>query len=632
MSIIHNGQKMQPVAVLAVMFALFFFGKTTLCAQTHVSVPVGHAVYYILEQAETRGLCSPLPAVKPYTRAKIIEAINEILAAEPKRFGGLTDGEREVLENTRAEFTRGAAGLDIRNGKYRFDTAGKKSVRFSGELGVAMESLNSAARYTEEGKIYTGTDTWGTLFFTGDVGENFSFDVDFSAGMMKAQRVYMGEYYPYAAEVDISIENKPVYTYSQPLAFFPYTYKKNWDGFMFNLGGPITAGNMEGWPNDISIAAGMMSEMSGSVFGDMLLIRFGRIRREWGAMTPGSSLVLNGSARPFTGIEANFNPVPWFSYSSVTGVLEFDNANGKISDPAKTFQNAYSLQQVELNYHNYLHVDFGSSAVWEKRWEFGYIYPLLDNFFYQNYIGDFDNTAIFINLKGQYPGLGKLWFSFYLDEMEIASMGSSFSLDRHMFAYQAGVQGIVPVLSFTSVTLSYTKIEPYNYTHRAGIVPWYGDSPMESAYVNGGAGLGYYLLPNSDEIKVRFDTRLLPKTTSHLQYQLIRHGADYGPHQVDGSSLVSQLDPNGRNTKASLKKNFLNDGAYQWTHIIKIGADHTLRDLPFTFFGEAGAAYSYFTDISDEKYFKHAKIPMPAEGEYTKSIAYILTVGFRIFK
>jgi len=583
-----------------------------------------------------------LPAVKPYTRAKITETINEILAAEPRRFGGLTDSERAMLENFRAEFTGGTAGLDIRNGKYRFDTEGKKSVRFSGELGVAMESLNSAARYTEEGKTYTGTDTWGTLFFTGDVGENFSFDVDFSAGMMKAQRVYMGEYYPYAPEVDTSkIENKPVYTYSQPLAFFPYTYQKNWDGFMFNLGGPITAGNMEGWPNNISIAAGMMSEMSGSVFGDMLLIRFGRIRREWGAMAPGSSLVLNSSARPFTGIEANFNPVPWFSYSSVTGVLEFDNASGKIgdstgkiNDPAKTFQNAYSLQQVELNYKNYFHIDLGSSAIWEKRWEFGYIYPLLDNFFYQNYIGDFDNTAVFMNIKGQYPGLGKLWFSFYLDEMEIASMGSSFSLDRHMFAYQAGVQGIVPVLSFTSVTLSYTKIEPYNYTHRAGLVPWYGDSPMESAYVNGGACLGYYLLPNSDEIKVRFDIRPLLRTASHLQYQLIRHGADYGPHQVDGSSLVSELDPDGRNGKhVSLKKNFLNDGAYQWMHIIKIGADHTLRNLPFTFFGEAGVAYSYFTDISDEAYKKYSPAGnITAAGDYLTSTAFIFTVGFRIFK
>jgi hypothetical protein len=644
MSIIHNGQKMQPVIVLAVMLALSFFGKTALCAQTHVSVPVGHAVYYILDQAETRGLCPPLPAVKPYTRGKILELVNEILAAEPKRFGGLTDSERSILENFRAEFTDGRAGLRLRKGLYRFDSEGKDSVRLAGDVGVNMESLNSAARYTEKGTTYSGTDTWGTFFIRGDVGDHFSYDVDFSAGMMKAQRVFVGTYDLYATELEKKDPNDPnkeyinrrVETYSQPLAFFPYTYQKKWDGFMFNLGA-IEAGNMEGWPNDTSIAAGMMSEMSGSMFGDTLLIRFGRIRREWGAMTPGNSLVLNSAARPFTGIEANFSPVSWFAFSSVTGVLEFDNVGG-IKEPAETFQNAYSLYQVELNAKNYFHLDFGSAAVWPKRFELGYIFPLLDNFFYQNYVGDFDNTAIFLNIKGQYPGLGKVWFSFFLDELEIGSMKRSFELDRHMFAYQTGVQGIVPFLSFTSVTLGYTKIEPYNYTHTRTYLPWYGNNLMETAFVNGGAGLGYYLPPNSDEIKVRFDMRPLSRTATHIQYQLIRHGADYGRHQVDGSSLVSELDPKGRSDKASLQKNFLHDGAYQWMHVVRIGADHSLKRLPFSFFGEAGVAYSYFTDISNEEYARYAPTPdgqdprSPALGDYLKSTAFIFTVGFRMFK
>jgi hypothetical protein len=646
MSIIYKCQKMQPVIALTVMLALFFFGKNVLCAQTHVSVPVSHAVYYILDQAEIRGLCPPLPAVKPYTRGKILEAINEILAAEPKRFGGLTDSERAILESARAEFNRGAAGFDPRNGMYRFDTAEKKSVRFSGNVGVALESLNSAAWYKGQGKTYLGTDTWGTFYVEGDVGEHFSFDVNFFAGIMKAQRVELGTYDTYATQLKREpVEgyvNQRISTYSQPLAFFPYTYQKNWDGFMFNLGGSMDAGNMEGWPNNISIAARMESEMSGSVFGDMLLIRFGRIRREWGSMVPGSSLVLNGAARPFIGIETSFNPISWFAFSSITGILEFDNANG-IKEPAETFQNAYSLEQLELNYKNYFHIDLGSTAVWAKRMELGYIFPLLNNFFYQNFIGDFDNMAIYLNLKGQYPGLGKLWFSFFMDEMEISSMTSAFVLDRHMFAFQAGLQGIIPFLPFTSITLGYTKIEPYNYTHTRNFVPWYG-SAMEGAYVNSGACLGYYLPPNSDEIKVRFDIRPLTKTAAHVQYQMIRHGADYGPHQVDGSSLVSELDPDDRSEKASLRKNFLKDGAYQWMHIIKIGADHTLKKFPLTFFGEAGVAYSYFTDISDEKYALYNPAPVdgrndssspryrPLTGDYLTSTAFILTVGFRMFK
>jgi hypothetical protein len=117
---------------------------------------------------------------------------------------------------------------------------------------------------------------------------------------------------------------------------------------------------------------------------------------------------------------------------------------------------------------------------------------------------------------------------------------------------------------------------------------------------------------------------------------LIRHGADFGPHQVDGSSLFSELDPSGRDKKESLRKDFLNDGAYQWMHIMKIGSDHKLTSLPITIFGEAGLVYSYFTDISDAEYSNYhpeGKTQRPtAIGEYLSSTAFILTLGFKVFK
>ena len=629
----------------AFVFAFFLFMRSPIFAQTHVSVPVGHAVYYILDLAEARGLCSPLPAVKPYTRGRIVEAINEILNAESsntRRFGGLNDNERKILENVREEFSRENKGLNLLKGKYVFDTVGKLGIRFSGDFGVSVESLNSAAYYTGENNFYFGTDTWGTLFVKGDVGEHFSFNVDFSAGLMRAQRRYLGEYNTYASELEedeqSSYVNRRLDMYSQPKAFFPYTYQKHWDGFMFSIG-DIGAGSMKSWPENLYIAASMLGELSGTTFGDMLLLRAGRFQREWGGMVPGSSLALNAAARPFVALEAIFNPISWFSFSSMTGVLEFDNAEN-IKGSALTFQNAFSIQQLELNYKNYVHVDFGSTSVWAKRFELGYLFPLLDNFFYQNYIGDFDNMAIYLNLRARYPGLGGVWFSFFLDELEVSSMSQAFDRDRHMFAWQAGLQGVVPIIPFASFTLGYSKIEPYNYTHVRQYMPWYdsANGPMETAYINNGVSLGYYLPPNSDEVKLRLSVHPLLKTSGFWQYQLIRHGADYGPHQVDGSSLVSELDPSGRSEKASLKKYFLKDGAYQWMHIIKIGADHRLGSLPITVYGETGIVYSYFTDISNEEYSKYNPTSQgttprsPALGEYLTSTSYILTLGFRIFK
>lgn len=636
---------MQPVIIIAAIVFFFFAGVSSLCAQTHISVPVDHAVYYILDQAETRGLCPPLPAIKPYTRAKIVEVINEILAAEPKRIGGLNEAERRILENARAEFSPGVVGFDPRKGTYRLQMDGK--IHFSGNFGISLESLNSGAMYKEDNKTYLGTDTWATFFLNGDIGRQFSYNMDLSGGIMRAQRTVLGTYDTFASQLMVPEDNEMkdqyinqrVYTISQPLAFFPYTYQKRWDGFMF---GPslssMSSSGMERWPEKYNIAAAMLGELTGSVFADMLLIRFGRFQREWGAMVPGNSLILNAAARPFLALETIFSPIPWFSFSSMTGILEFNNAGGNKS---YNFQNAYSVSQAEINYKNYFHFGFGSSAVWAKRLEFGYLFPLIDNFFYQNFVGDFDNVALHLNLKGQYPGLGKLWFSFFLDELEISSMSGMFKRDRHMFAYQAGLQGIIPNLPFASFTASYTKVEPYNYSHQRIYMPWYSrdQGPMETAYVSNGVSLGHYLPPNADEIKLRFDIRPLLQTSSHFQYQLIRHGADFGRHQVDGSSLISELDPEGRGEKASLRKNFLKDGAYQWMHIIKVGASHSFRGLPITIFGETGAVFSHFTDISDAEYAGYSPTPLdgrneifpPIVGEYFKSTAFILTLGFRIF-
>ena len=69
---------MRKFAIL-IVFAVSLIGKNLLYSQTNVSVPLDNDVYYILDLAEARGLCAPLPAVKPYTRAKVLETINEIL-------------------------------------------------------------------------------------------------------------------------------------------------------------------------------------------------------------------------------------------------------------------------------------------------------------------------------------------------------------------------------------------------------------------------------------------------------------------------------------------------------------------------------------------------------------------------
>jgi hypothetical protein len=220
-----------------------------------------------------------------------------------------------------------------------------------------------------------------------------------------------------------------------------------------------------------------------------------------------------------------------------------------------------------------------------------------------------------------------------------------------MYAWQFGASALLPRLPFASLQMRYTKIEPYNYTHLREKMPWYGDTPMITSYTNSGKSLGYYLPPNSDELLLRFETMPSALSSLNFQYQMIRHGAEYGRSAVDGSSLQSELDPSGRDTKSVLKKSFLQDGAYQWQHVLKIGGDYRFPKTPVQVFAEAGVVLSYFTDIDgpdvsvtladgtpvtvnknanfgDGRSHNYSVIDT---AEYPKSNTFIASIGVRIF-
>ncbi|MDR1948042.1 MAG: hypothetical protein LBQ38_01490 [Spirochaetaceae bacterium] len=356
--------------------------------------------------------------------------------------------------------------------------------------------------------------------------------------------------------------------------------------------------------------------------------RLGRLEREWGNSAFGSSLALNSQARPFLGIEGSFTPFDWFGFSALTGILEYYNEKG-IKESAWTNQNAFATSMLEFKYKNYFYFDLGESVIWTKRYELGYLSPFTNHIFYQNNIGDFDNVSMFINLKGQYPGLGKVWVSLFWDEAFWVK--NAFESDGTMIAVQAGTTISLPVLAFSSVKISYTKVEPYCYTHNRNLVPGY-TSPMETAYTNNGVGLGYYTPPNSDELLMRLETMPVPSLVTSFQYQMIRHGADFGPGAVDGSSYRSELDPDGRGEKPVSKKFFLHDGAYEWLHVLKAGVEKTFTKVPLRLYGEAGVVFSYFTNIDgDANQGYSSPYHIVDEAPYAKATNVIVTVGVKIF-
>ncbi|MCL2044552.1 MAG: hypothetical protein FWG89_10475 [Treponema sp.] len=613
---------------ISLSISLFAFLCISVFAQTHSSVSMGNQVYYILEQAELRGFCSPLSGVRPYTQSVVIGKINEILNSE--NAGKLNITERQILRQYIDQFAKPAPGLDWQRGAYYGEVAiGRNNTLLSANLGVAAE-IESSLGAINPGNSYLGMELWLSAYMNGDLGKNISYDFTWGGGLVRAPRQFLGTYNTYYEGFDMGDDsefvNQLIDVYSQPLTHFPYTYRKQWDGSVFffsNLTG------YDAWPDSIAGGYYLPAELTMSFFENKLIMRMGRITHDWSSTSFGSSLAFNKAARPLAGLQAEFFPIPWFGLASLTGILEYHNLAG-IKESAMTSQNAFSITMLQFRYKDYLFFDIVDAVVYPKRFEIGYVAPIINSFFYQNNIGDFDNLALTFNVKAQYPGMGSMWVSLFVDEMNLTT---NLSLDRQMVAYQAGVNLPLPILAFSSVKLSYTKINPYAYTHNRNFNPWHGDLPMETGYINNGISLGYYLPPNSDEILLRVKTMPLKNLITSLQYQMIRHGADFGSSAVDGSNLLSELDPIDRNNNPILKRYFLRDGAYQWMHILKISAEWNLPKLPAALFGEMGVNYSYFTNIAAEANVTGKAHPYSRinTSEYPESTNFIMRFGVKVF-
>ncbi|MDR1252354.1 MAG: hypothetical protein LBK62_09320 [Treponema sp.] len=616
-------------------FCLLFvllISAATLTAQQLNSVPLGHAAYNLIEMGVLRGVITPPPSAKPWSEVTITGKLRGMLDAPAGKF---SKKELDIITGVLAPFER-KNGIDYKAGRYY----GEKPVlgqRVSLESGMNWGSDFSVK--APDAKI--GSVNTGELYLAGDMGEHFSWNFRGRAGFFSIGRTQLGlhpdplyvdpKYGPYDGNpnsqghhyyYDIPSQSwSPVYSIP---AFFPYTFSKQWEAGVF---APSDMAGYGGWPEKFAFGYEIISEMNTGLFSNLMTFRFGRMRRDWGPESSGSSLFMNGQARPFMAIEGSVTPYSWLRFSVLTGVLEYQNNNNQWTD-SDPFQSLFSLTYLELDSGKHFHFDFGSATIWPKRFELGYIFPLNSNFFYQNNVGDFDNLGLFADLEYRWPGLFKIWGSLYLDEIRPV-LGSFFSLDRNMYAYQGGIKADIKGLPFGAFTVRYTKIEPYTYTHEYTETPW-NRVPSDTAYLNNGESLGFYLPPNSDELLIRLESMFRPDAGAHVQYQLIRHGADYGYGRVDGSSLRDKIVKDDNS-----EKHFLRDGVYQWDHVIKLGGSYSLksRNIPLSLYAETGLVVTRFTinnnfgSGSENEGDFHAL----DDAEYNADTGFIFSLGFKLF-
>ena len=652
---------MKKIIILLTCLITLCFAATS---QTNATVSVTDDIYEFLDVAQKKGLCSPLNSYKPYTKSQILNSLMEIYDNAEK----MSEKEIKITEDYLAMYE--PLQEETKNSVL------KASIKTNNEKFFASLNYKSEFEFVYSGGLYTDSDynSWGMdniykINFDGDIGKALSYRLKGIIDLSKIPLMQVGDYfigYPwYDGEVvnylngnykddgskyNASDKARKIHRFLIN-SYLPYSYKKPWSG-QFYFAKNMSASGLEGWATSFGLGFSIDGEIRTSFFDNHIILGAGRFDREIAAMDNGSSLVLNKQAYPFMAMDAQFKIFNWLKFYSLTGVLEYPNQdyinedelrildNSGTLDDSFYYQNAFSINMVEVDYKR-VHVDFGSSVIWPKRFELGYIFPLANYVEYQNHIGDCDNLALFGDLKYTIPGIGSFWGSFYLDEINGLN-NNPFIYSRAMFAYQGGVKYILPKLTFATLSFRYTKIEPYCYTHHSiNYAPWYNHYISEN-YSNNGESLGYYLPPNSDEFLLQFKMKPTANSNFGASYQLIRHGADYGSQQVPGSNIYSEMSNVNRD---ELKKYFLHDGAYNWIHILSAGGRATLNTkYPLSFYGNLGFLFSYFTVIDQEKYTRDDygnngncrdvdfKTPFDIANtdEYPTLFGAILTVGISI--
>jgi len=549
---------------------LFFCLITILPAQTHNAVSLDdQRIYSFLEQAELRGYIDRLPQVKPYTKSFVLGLLEDLNRTRRR----MSVAEQVVFQGLYNNYVIDKDQDLLKDGDYRFDD---EVFPFRVETSADMKISANASSIKDSAALAEGR-----MGASGDLGESISWGLALEMGLYK-------------------VDDYNSATSYGPTAYAPYSYSKDWEGGINYITSP---NKYNGMPTDLALGRSYETEIAASFFDNQAEFRFGRLKREWGAVGE-SSLFLDGDAQAFMGIEGTVKPRKWVNFSFITGTLDYGENFREMDDfsikgTASTQQNMFSLLQVELMPTDWLYLSAFDGGVFLKRSELGYWMPLMSRFLNQNNVGDYDNLALGGSIVVSKAGLGKAYFSLFLDEARF-NHPDFFGNYANMYSFQTGIKGPVPGLPMTTAVLQYTKVEPYTYSHYyVDDSPWYpssgDDNPgMETGYMNGGEALGSGLEPNTDEIMLGFESLLPQGISLNGGYRLVRHGIGQGSSFASWDD--SPEDAGAYNTNDS--KDFLKDGTYQWFHIGTLGGEWDLssKGQPVSIGLSYSYVFSYYTD------------------------------------
>lgn len=524
---------------LKLIIILQLFLSISVLAQENLTVDLSHPVYHILKIAEIKGALTGLTRAKPYSRSAVIR----YLETASKNREKLDAHDLMLIESYLNEFKGQKSGLEYGN------------LAMQGGLGLFMAGITFESDYRLNINDFSHVHMFNALrlYMKGDISDFFSYYGCFGV----------------------------TYDKVEPQCFSPYSFSKQWDGFHLGFGDPrYSTDGIEPIPYFSFV---LENELTAQFFNDDLTVRFARLRRDWGESA--GNLYLSENARPFEGVEIHARLAPAVNIAYNVGSLGNWLKENEQSSSNLSFQKMLTIQMLEFFPFDWFYLSVTSVAIWGKRFELGYLNPLMYPVMHQNLHGNFDNVAQIINCSFNIAGIARAYGSLFVDEMEFVSPQELFSRPRNMFAVQLGAQIPIPGLPATLLTLQYTKIEPFVYAHYPEeYLPTMSADIVDVSYTHDNENLGYYLPPNSDEFLIKIETLLFYNLFVGLKYQLIRHGTNdwdllAGTPAIYGDVTIpfdyEQVD-------SYPDKSFLNDGIYDWNNIITLQATYSFPQFPLT--------------------------------------------------